>query len=249
MLGTSSALSVVLGKFRKMSYDMQQVLDFLRDIKENNNVEWMHANRSRYEKARDTFKALSQEILTRMQAIDPQLHGLEVKNCIFRFNRDTRFSLDKAPYKRHFGVYYVPGGKKAVGAGYYLHIQPFDSADEMFGQSLIDFGLYMPPTKAAKIIREEIYYGAGERMRQFLGRSDVAGKFQFYSDDLLKVLPKNLKDSPYDELIRHKNWDMFQTLSDDQILAPDFVDYVVDRFATGMEWNHILNEMLDGYEN
>ncbi len=231
-----------------MSYDMQQILDFLRDIRENNNVEWMHENRSRYEKARDTFKALSQEILTRMQVIDSQLKGLEVKNCIFRFNRDTRFSLDKAPYKRHFGVYYVPGGKKTVGAGYYLHIQPFDDTDEMFGQSLIDVGLYAPPSKAAKIVREEIFYGAGERMLQFLDRPEVKETYKFYSGDRLKVLPKNLKDSPYDDLIRLKNWDMFQNLSDSQILAPDFVDYVVEKFTLGMEWNHILNEMLDGYE-
>ena len=99
-----------------MKYNLAQVLDFLREIKVNNNTEWFHAHKAQYEKARDTFKALSQEILTKMQVIDPLLRGLEVKNCIFRFNRDTRFSADKAPYKRHFGVYLVPGGKKVVGA-------------------------------------------------------------------------------------------------------------------------------------
>jgi len=235
---------------RMQKYDMEQVLDFLRLIRENNNIEWMHANRDMYERARDTFKALSTEILIKMQTIDPLLQGLELRNCIFRFNRDTRFSMDKAPYKRHFGVYYVPGGKKAVGAGYYLHIQPFDdSTDAEFdATSLIDVGLYSPPSKAAKIVREEIFYGAGEQMRKVLDSQELKENYHFYSTDTLKVLPKNLKDSPYDDLIRRKHWDLVQFLSDDTVMAPDFVDYVIERFRIGKPWNDILNPMLDGYE-
>lgn len=229
-------------------YDMQQILDFLRDIRENNNTEWMRANRSRYEKARDAFKALSQEILTRMQVIDPLLKGLEVKSCIFRFNRDTRFSADKAPYKRHFGVYYVPGGKNAVGAGYYLHIQPEGEGDFGIGQSIVDFGLYAPPPKAAKIVREEIFYGAGERMQKFLDRPEIKGFFLMDQAEPLKVLPKNLKDSPFDSLIRLRNWDLHKDLSDSDLLTDDFVGMVVEKFALGLEWNHILNEMLDGFD-
>jgi multimeric flavodoxin WrbA len=53
-----------------MKYDMAQVLDFLREIKQNNNTEWFHAHKADYERARDTFKALSEEILTKMQEAD-----------------------------------------------------------------------------------------------------------------------------------------------------------------------------------
>ena len=227
---------------------MEQVLDFLREIKVNNNTEWMHAHRAEYERARDTFKALSQEILTKMQVIDPFLRGLELKNCIFRFNRDTRFSADKAPYKRHFGVYYVPGGKKVVGAGYYLHIQPVDSddPDPLFSRSMVDIGIYMPPSKAAKIIREEIYYGGGQQLVEFLSQKKVKQTFTLDNADPLRVLPKKLKDSPYDQLIRMRNWDMSRTLTDEEVLADDFVDRVIDMFALGKPWNDFFNNVLDG---
>ncbi|MCQ2252586.1 MAG: DUF2461 domain-containing protein [Bacteroidales bacterium] len=229
-------------------YNLEQVFDFLREIKVNNNLEWMNSNRKYYEAARDTFKALSTEILNKMILVDPSLQGLEVKNCIFRFNRDTRFSNDKAPYKRHFGMYMVPGGKKTVGAGYYLHIQPADPDDMEYGQSLLDFGLYAPPSKAAKIIREEIFYGVGEQMTEILQDRKLMDNFSFYSDDLLKVLPKNLKNSPYDDLIRRKNWDMFKKLSDEEVLQDDFVDYVIEMFRLGKPWNDAINNMLDGYD-
>jgi uncharacterized protein (TIGR02453 family) len=231
-----------------MKYDMAQVLDFLREIKQNNNTEWFHAHKAEYERARNTFKDLSQEILTKMQVIDPLLRGLQLKDCIFRFNRDTRFSADKAPYKRHFGVYLVPGGKKVVGAGYYLHIQPLDNADEMFGQSLVDAGIYMPPSKAAKIIREEIYYGGGKQLEDFLAQKAVKETYTLDNADPLKVLPKNLKDSPYDHLIRMRNWDMSRNLSDEEVLEDDFVERVVDMFALAKPWNDFFNTVLDGAE-
>ncbi|MCR4559457.1 MAG: DUF2461 domain-containing protein [Bacteroidales bacterium] len=229
-------------------YDVELMFDFLRQIKINNNTEWFHANKDFYEKARDGFKAMSQEILTKMQTIDSKLQGLELKNCIFRFNRDTRFSLDKSPYKRHFGVYLVPGGKKKVGAGYYLHLQPLDKDDEEYGQSLLDVGIYMPPSKAAKIIREEIFYGGGEKLQNFLSREDVKDRFteSFETDNLLKVLPKNLKNSPYDELIRHKNWDLVHLLSDEDCFRADFIDFVIDTFRIGKDWNDFFNDVLDG---
>ena len=232
-----------------MKYDLAQVLDFLREIKVNNNTEWFHAHKAEYEQARDTFKALSQEILSKMQVIDPLLRGLEVKNCIFRFNRDTRFSADKAPYKRHFGVYFVPGGKKMVGAGYYLHIQPFDEeiTDTIYGQgSMVDAGIYMPPSKAAKIIREEIYYGGGKQLEDFLAQKSVKGTYTLDTADPLKVLPKNLKDSPYDHLIRMRNWDMSRALSDEEVLEDDFVDRVIEMFALAKPWNDFFNTVLDG---
>lgn len=231
-----------------MKYDMKQVLDFLREIKQNNNTEWFHAHKKDYECARNTFKALSQEILTRMEAVDPLLRGLDLKQCIFRFNRDTRFSNDKAPYKRHFGVYFVPGGKKVVGAGYYLHVQPFDPEDAEYGQSLVDAGIYMPPSKAAKVIREEIFYGGGQQLVDFLAQPKVKDTYTLDTADPLKVLPKNLKNSPYDSLIRMRNWDMSRLLSDDEILDDNLADRVVEMFALAKPWNDFFNNAIDGLD-
>ncbi|MBR7037058.1 DUF2461 family protein [bacterium] len=39
---------------------------------------------------------------------------MEAKNCIYRFNKDLRFSPDKShPYKLHFGAFLCSGGRKS----------------------------------------------------------------------------------------------------------------------------------------
>ena len=78
------------------------------------------------------------------------MKGLEVKSCVYRFNRDIRFSNDKSPYKTHFGAFMVRGGKKNGDklAGYYFHIEP--------GKSIIAGGAYMPPAPWLSAIREKI---------------------------------------------------------------------------------------------
>ena len=43
---------------------------------------------------------------------EPILKGLEVKSCVYRLNRDIRFSNDKSPYKSHLGAFIVRGGKR-----------------------------------------------------------------------------------------------------------------------------------------
>ena len=78
------------------------------------------------------------------------MKGLEVKSCVYRFNRDIRFSNDKSPYKSHFGAFIVRGGKKNGDkfAGYYFHIEP--------GKSIMAGGAYMPPAPWLSAIREKI---------------------------------------------------------------------------------------------
>ena len=37
----------------------------------------------------------------------PILEDLQVKDCIYRFNRDLRFSKDGKPYKENFGAIFA----------------------------------------------------------------------------------------------------------------------------------------------
>ena len=208
-------------------YNIQQIFDFLREIKYNNTVEWMHANRKKYEQARDTFYALSVDIMGQMAQIDPLLRGLDPKQCIFRFARDTRFSWDKSPYKTHFGLYLVPGGKKCVGGGYYFHLQPKNEDGEYSANSMIDVGVHCPPSDAVD----------NDEVRRF--------GYVFWSEEKLKVLPKQWRDSPFDDLIRMKDWDLFRDLSEEEALAPDLVERVVEGFRIGKPVNDFFNRVLD----
>ena len=100
---------------------LQDSLKFLSELKENNSREWMEANKKRYQSVRAGFEEMVTSLIQKIGAFDPDIAGLQVKECVFRINRDVRFSNDKSPYKITFSAYIGKGGKKAEKAGYYLH--------------------------------------------------------------------------------------------------------------------------------
>jgi len=124
------------------------IIDFLKDLKENNSKEWFEKNKTNYELVKKTYYELTEAILTTMKKHDASLEGVEVKNCVFRINKDVRFSKDKSPYKTSLGIILTPFGKKMQLAGYYIHLED--------GQCFLGGGLYMPPNEMVKKIRHEI---------------------------------------------------------------------------------------------
>lgn len=125
-------------------------LRFLKQLKKNNNKPWFEENRDRYEAAKKNVLELAATFLQILTEKDIRYAELDPKKCLFRINRDIRFSKDKTPYKTHMGLYFNPGGKKDDGPGYYLHI----GADELFFAA----GIWMPPPEQLKAIRQEIDY-------------------------------------------------------------------------------------------
>ena len=124
-------------------------LQFFRELRNNNSKAWFDQNRPRYEEVKKDYHRLTAALLERMQAIEPALSHLQVKDCIFRINRDIRFSKNKAPYKTHLSIIMTPFGKRMDYAGYYLHM------DEGEG-SFAGGGLYMPMAETLKKIRMEV---------------------------------------------------------------------------------------------
>ena len=60
---------------------------------------------------------LTAELINQIGQFDPQVRYLEPKECLFRIYRDTRFSPDKSPYKRHFVSYIaMNGGPRGTGS-------------------------------------------------------------------------------------------------------------------------------------
>lgn len=120
----------------------KETLQFLDDLKANNNRDWFQDNKKRYEALKKEYQQLVSDFLDAMKPLDPSLEMLEVKNCTFRINRDIRFSKDKSPYKSHLGVWISSGVKGLNRSGYYVHIQN--------GGSFIAGGLYCPEPEDLK---------------------------------------------------------------------------------------------------
>lgn len=127
-----------------------QVFNFLKGLKKNNNKEWLDGHRDAYLSSREIFHAFVHQLLESMQKLDSDLQTVESKKCLFRINRDIRFSKDKRPYKNNFGAFMNKGGKKSATAGYYLHLEP--------GNSFVAAGIWMPEPEQVATIRQEIDY-------------------------------------------------------------------------------------------
>src|SRR5215813_10747738 len=125
-------------------------LKFLKELKKNNNKTWFDAHRKQYEAARNDFENFIQSVLDKHAKNDTDLKELTAKKCMFRINRDIRFSKDKSPYKTNFGASMDKGGKKSGLAGYYFHLEP--------GKSFVGGGIWMPQPDALKKVRQEIDY-------------------------------------------------------------------------------------------
>ena len=124
------------------------ILSFLDDIAKNNSREWFLANKARYDAVRGDFEDGVARAITRIAAFDPSIAHLSVRDTTYRFYRDTRFSPDKSPYKRHLGAYIAAHGKKAFHGGYYIHLQP--------GECMLACGCYYLPTNILTACRNEI---------------------------------------------------------------------------------------------
>ncbi|MFZ7105791.1 MAG: DUF2461 domain-containing protein [Bacteroidota bacterium] len=186
---------------------------FLKALKKNNNRDWFNDHKSEYENAKDNVLGFIQELVVAFSTFDSSLRGLEAKDCLFRIYRDTRFSKDKTPYKTNLGASINAGGKKSMGPGYYVHLEP--------GGSFIAGGIWMPPADEVKKIRQEIDYN-GKDLKKVLTKPSFKKAFGGLSrEHALKTAPKGYpKDHPDIELLKLNSFIVWKNVSDKDILGP-----------------------------
>jgi uncharacterized protein (TIGR02453 family) len=213
----------------------KSTLDFLTGIKSNNHRDWFLANRPLYLDAKDNFESFVQTIIDKIVLFEPIMKGLEAKSCVFRINRDIRFSKDKSPYKSHFGAFIVRGGKQNGDkyAGYYFHIEP--------GKSIMAGGAYTPPAPWLSAIREKIS-DSPEEFIKITSAKEFVKYFGSVDGEKLKTAPKGYpKDHPHIELLKFKSYLVVNEASDKLVLSNDFLDHVINVFKTMKPLNDYLN--------
>ena len=125
---------------------MKKILDFLETLEVNNTREWFHGHQEEYAAVRKQVLALAQTLIDEISTFFELPYDMKPGDCIFRINRDTRFSKDKTPYKINFGIEISQNGKRHGAPCFYLHIQPGNN-------SFLAGGLYMPDSKITEVIR------------------------------------------------------------------------------------------------
>ena len=216
---------------------MEKVIQFLQELSENNNKEWFHANRKRYEESRDKVLFITEVLINEIRKWDKNIPVMNPKDCMFRIFRDVRFSKDKRPYKTNFGSFIAKGGRKSMNPGYYLHIEPEGS--------FIGGGIYMPPAEPLKAIRNYIAEHA-EEFRDIINDKEFKQVYPEMYDHKLKTTPKGFpKDHKYIHLLRYKSYVYSTNLKKDALLGENFVESIVVAFRQLHKVNVFLNEALD----
>lgn len=62
----------------------EQIIEFLTELRSHNNREWFQDNKSRYDALRKVFIDEVQDLIGRISLFDPEVAGLEAKDCLFR---------------------------------------------------------------------------------------------------------------------------------------------------------------------
>lgn len=216
---------------------MKQALEFLKELKHNNNREWFQENKSRYDASRNMLiQFLDQKLIPGLAAIDPSVQNITGKQCLFRIYRDIRFSKDKTPYKTNFGASIGLAGRKFQTAGYYFHIEP--------GNSFLGGGIYHPTSEELKAIRKEIYYNL-DRLDEIRANPEFKKTFGDITGEKLKRVPLGFpKDFSEPEILKFKDYLVMKSLSDDDLLKPDLDQYLLSIFKLQKPFNDFLNEAL-----
>jgi uncharacterized protein (TIGR02453 family) len=219
-----------------MEHIKKSTFDFLKSIKNKNNRDWFIANKPAYLNAKANFESIVQEAINKIVEFEPIMKGLEVKSCVYRFNRDIRFSKDKSPYKSHFGAFIVKGGKQNGDkyAGYYLHIEP--------GNSIIAGGAYMPPPPWVNAIREKIDEEPAMLLK-ILSDKTFIRYFGKLSGEKLKKAPKGYpSDHPNLELLKLKSYLVVNDVKDEFVMSDKYFDHLINVINAMKPLNDYLND-------
>jgi uncharacterized protein (TIGR02453 family) len=215
-------------------------LKFLQTLQKNNSKEWFDENRKLYELAKADFTSLVDKLIQEFAKKDSSIVHLQSKECIFRINRDVRFSKNKAPYKTNMGASINSGGKKSFTAGYYFHFEPG-------GKSFVGGGLYMAEPDKLKKVRQEIDYNwtafykilSNKKFKEQYGDLDKSEGITLVRE------PKGYeKENPGIDYIKLKSWVALKPITDKSLTEKDLIKTICSAFEALQPLIIFLNHAL-----
>ncbi len=221
-----------------MAFFKKEFLEFFIELAANNNKDWFDLNRKRYENfVKDPFKGFVQHLIAEVSEIDKSFKDLEAKDCIFRINRDIRFSQDKTPYKMYTGAVIAPEGKKSKAInGVYIELGP--EHFRVYG------GIYEIDKEDLLIVREGIAEDI-EKFRKAYRTPHFKKVFGKILGEKNKILPKELKEAAEKEpLIYNKQWYFYAEFEPETILKDDLDKIVIDCFKAGKPVEDYFNGLI-----
>lgn len=206
------------------AYFSEELFEFLRELKSNNNREWFAANKARYDQiARNPMLRFIADLPPVFKKIAPHVIAdpKPVGGSMFRINRDTRFSKDKSPYKTSVAAHFRhQGAAKGISApGFYLHI----AADEIF----MGGGLFHPDSQRLYQVRTAIAEHP-EKWRKAIAGKNFQQHCTFWGESLKRPPQGYIADHPLIEDLKRKDFVVTIALTPAQLCGTRFMREFTD---------------------
>lgn len=221
-----------------MAFFQKDFLDFFIELAPNNNKDWFDLNRKRYENSvKEPFKKFVNHIISKLAEIDPTFKELDAKDCIFRINRDIRFSKDKQPYKMQVSAVVSPLGKKSKAInGVYFELGPEHL--RVYG------GVYEIDKEDLLAVRE----GIADNIQEFQTKYNDTLFVQTFSElrgEKNKIIPKELKAAAEIEpLIFNKQWYFYTQFEPETILFDNLDETIINCYKAGRPVEEFFNKLI-----
>lgn len=221
-----------------MAFFQKEFLDFFIELAPNNNKDWFDLNRKRYEQfVKDPFKKFVDHLIQKISETDPTFKDVESKDCIFRINRDIRFSADKTPYKMMVSAVVAPEGKKSKAVnGVYFELGPEHLC--VYG------GVYEIDKEDLLTVREGIAKDV-KKFQKAYNNPTFKKVFGEILGEKNKIIPKELQESAKIEpLIYNKQWYFCTQFDPETILADNLGEIILDCYEAGKPVEQFFNELI-----
>jgi uncharacterized protein (TIGR02453 family) len=131
------------------------------------------------------------------------------RGSLFRIYRDTRFSLDKTPYKTHIGIQFLhESGKDAHAPVFYLHLEP----DGCFASA----GVWHPDSRVLTKIRTAIVAQPEEWKK-------VTRKLELEGESLTRPPKGFSSEHPLVQDLKRKDFVASVPLTEEQVCGPNLM--------------------------
>lgn len=216
------------------------IFNFLKRLSSNNNREWFAEHKNEYLEAQLEFENLLTAIIERISFFDSEIRGVQAKDCTYRIYRDTRFSLDKTPYKNHFGGYINAKGKKSLHCGYYVHLQ--------LDNCMLAGGSICMPNNVLKALRQSVYDNIDEYL-SIVEDKEFKKYFPIIGETFLKTAPKGFpKDFKYIDYLKCKEFTCAYRVSDQFFYEKNMLDKTADVYKQFKRFADFTNYTIDELE-
>lgn len=177
--------------------EIQKMMKFLDDLANHNTFTWMHDHQKEYQEAKQIFLDLMQELVFRLGKEDSRILDIQVKKCMARLVRDTRFSKDKTPYNPTFNMHISPYGNAPIPCGIFIHMEE--------GNCFVGGGIFLNSfAEATNRIRKAIALNENEFLKI---AEDLKAQGIEIMGMKLKRVPKEFDaDTKAAEYLKYKSW-------------------------------------------